>query len=192
MLLLPISPLHLFLYRACSLLILSLHCGCSSCTCRPKTRAAKMASTQNPLFVPLFLLEDPPKDYQPDKFAEDTWRVTEWRAIVDYHGYGFAYEMPITKAKIISVFKKISHNTRGGKQACCTGDVGPGLLKDGLLAKFGLQMPQATWTVTEANIQNYFTIPAYLRNAPVPRSKRSNNPILIKTKSGFPTITYLK
>jgi hypothetical protein len=149
-----------------------------------------MASTQNPLFVPLFLLEDPPKDYQPDKFAEDTWRVTEWRAIVDYHGYGFAYEMPITKAKIISVFKKISHNTRGGKQACCTGDVGPGLLKDGLLAKFGLQMPQATWTVTEANIQNYFTIPAYLRNAPVPRSKRSNNPILIKTKSGFPTITY--
>ena len=152
----------------------------------------KLSSQPEHLFFPLIFLDDPPEDHQPDQVALNKWRVVEWKAIVDYHGYGFAYNLPlkVIKTDLIDVFRKISFHTQGVTLARCAGDVGPGLLKDGTLARLGLAVPAAQWTVTEANIRNYFDIPGYLFSAPVPNVKRDNNPITIKPTSGSPVVTF--
>ena len=151
-----------------------------------------MSSPPAHLFVPLIFLQDPPDDYHLDGADMDKWRVVDWKAIVDYHGYGFAYDLPlkVVKADLINVFRKIAYNIKGPKAARCSGDVGSGLLKDGILAGLGLAVHAAQWTVTEADTRNYFTIPDHLLRAPVSKAKRSNDPISIKPTSGFPTITF--
>lgn len=138
-------------------------------------------------FFDLANLPYPPDDYElagkPDsEFFKHT--VSELKAFLEYHGFGFNYKItkPHNKAEYVCLLKKLHYNkpritsrkANVVSPLLCQGDIGPGTLPPFIRKQFDVP----GWSLPEEDALNHFQPHEWLRNR---RGKRPKAQDLIAT-----------